>query len=81
MLFRSVAFSYLAAQVVTALVTGADDPVLALPILGHRSRRWEPEPFRWIGINTGLLATRIADRLEARSGRRSRVLTAFMRLF
>ena len=76
-----VAFSYLAAQVVTALVTGADDPVLALPILGHRSRRWEPEPLRWIGINTGLLATRIADRLEARSGRRSRVLTAFMRLF
>ena len=42
---------------------------------------FDPTHARSIGINTGLLATRTADRLEARSGRPSRVLTAFMRLF
>ena len=76
-----VALSYLAAEVVAARISGADDPVLSLPINGHSSRRWEPEPLRWLGINVGLVATRLSDRLERRSGRRSRVLTAFMKLF
>lgn len=76
-----VALSYLAAEVVAARISGADDPVLSLPVNGHSSRRWEPEPLRWLGINLGLVATRLSDRLERRSGRRSRVLTAFMKLF
>jgi hypothetical protein len=38
----------------------------------HRSPRWEPEPFRWAGINAGLRLTTGLDRVEARSGQRSR---------
>ncbi|MEY4391331.1 MAG: hypothetical protein RLZZ544_40, partial [Actinomycetota bacterium] len=76
-----VALSYLAAQVVAARITGADPGVLELPINGHTSRKWEPEPLRWLGINVGLLATRLADRIERRTGRQSRALNAFMKLF
>ncbi|MEY2247496.1 NAD(P)/FAD-dependent oxidoreductase [Streptomyces sp. BF23-18] len=35
-----------------------------LPWVGHKVRKWEPEPFRWIGVH-GLYATyRTADRRE-----------------
>jgi hypothetical protein len=76
-----VALSYLAAQVVAARITGNHPELLDLPINGHTSRKWEPEPLRWLGINAGLLATRLADRRERRTGRQSRVLNAFMKLF
>ncbi|MBC7273117.1 MAG: FAD-dependent oxidoreductase, partial [Streptomyces sp.] len=34
------------------------------PWVGHRVRRWEPEPLRWLGVQ-GLYATyRAADRRE-----------------
>jgi hypothetical protein len=39
----------------------------------HRSRRWEPEPLRWLGINAGLRAMSLADAEEDRSGRASRL--------
>ncbi|WP_192582660.1 NAD(P)/FAD-dependent oxidoreductase [Streptomyces triticiradicis] len=36
----------------------------ALPWVGHEVRKWEPEPFRWIGVH-GMYATyRTADRRE-----------------
>ncbi|WP_392965965.1 NAD(P)/FAD-dependent oxidoreductase [Streptomyces sp. LN245] len=36
----------------------------ALPWVGHKVRKWEPEPFRWIGVH-GMYATyRTADRRE-----------------
>lgn len=46
-----------------------DDDLLRLPWVGHRSRRWEPEPFRWIGINAGRGAATLADRHEEQTGR------------
>ena len=76
-----VALSYLAAKVVVARITGNDPGLLALPINEHHSPKWEPEPLRWTGINAGLVATALADRFERRTGRRSRVLGAFLRLF
>ena len=33
---------------------GRDTALTALPWVGHRSPRWEPEPLRWLGINAGL---------------------------
>ena len=36
----------------------------ALPWVGHRSRRWEPEPIRWLGINAALRATTLRDTWE-----------------
>jgi len=46
----------------------------------HRSPRWEPEPLRWLGVNAGLWAMKLADRSEARRGRPSRVADAMGRL-
>ncbi|MFF3613741.1 NAD(P)/FAD-dependent oxidoreductase [Streptomyces sp. NPDC002580] len=46
-----------------------------LPWVGHKVRKWEPEPFRWIGVH-GMYATyRTADRREltTRSARSSRL--------
>jgi hypothetical protein len=36
------------------------------------SRRWEPEPLRWLGVNLTLQMMASADRFEARTGRPSR---------
>ncbi|MGA1345181.1 MAG: NAD(P)/FAD-dependent oxidoreductase [Ilumatobacteraceae bacterium] len=75
-----VSTTNLAGRTVAALIdadlTGerhAEDlDLLALPWVGHRSRRWEPEPVRWIGINAGRRAATLADRAEDRTGRPSR---------
>lgn len=62
----------LAGRTLADLITGADSELVALPWVGHRSKRWEPEPFRWLGINTMMVFPKGADRKEARTGKRSR---------
>jgi hypothetical protein len=42
-----------------------------LPWVGHGWPRWEPEPFRWLGVNAGLWAMQRSDVTEARKGRPS----------
>jgi glycine/D-amino acid oxidase-like deaminating enzyme len=37
----------------------------ALPWVGHRVRRWEPEPLRWLGVRGLYAAYRYADRRES----------------
>ena len=49
-----VAATNLAGRTLADLVTGRDTPITQLPWVGHRSRRWEPEPARWAGVNAGL---------------------------
>lgn len=64
-----VASSHLAGRTLAEAIAGADTERTSLPLMNHRSPRWEPEPFRWLGIN---LMTRLAasiDRREARSTR------------
>jgi hypothetical protein len=68
-----VATSNLAGRTLRDLVLGRDTDLTRLPWVGHRSRRWEPEPLRWLGINAALHATTWADAEEARTGRPSRV--------
>jgi glycine/D-amino acid oxidase-like deaminating enzyme len=41
--------------------------------VGHRARRWEPEPLRWLGIRGVYALYRRADRIEHRDGRASRL--------
>src|SRR5499425_245527 len=53
------------------LETGSD--LTRLPWVNHRSRQWEAEPLRWLGINAGLRAMGWADQAERRTGRPSRV--------
>ena len=49
-----VATSNLAARILRNLILRRDEPINDLPIVNHRSPRWEPEPLRWIGVNAGL---------------------------
>jgi hypothetical protein len=39
--------------------------------VNHKSPPWEPEPFRWLGINLALKAMSSADAAEARTGKTS----------
>ena len=65
--------THLAGRTLAALVTGDhDNNLLRLPWVGHRSRRWEPEPVRWIGVNVARTAAARADAVEGRTGRPSR---------
>jgi glycine/D-amino acid oxidase-like deaminating enzyme len=68
-----VAASNLAGRTLADLVTGRHTPITELAWVGHRSRRWEPEPLRWAGINAGLRLAHAADREEARTGRPARL--------
>jgi len=68
-----VATTNLAGRTLADLVTGADSDLVTLPWVGHRSRSWEPEPLRWLGINAGLRAMGLADAEEERTGRPSAV--------
>lgn len=69
--------THLAGRTLAALITDSDDDrdreLIRLPWVGHRSRKWEPEPVRWLGVNAARAAARRADRDEARTGRTSRV--------
>ena len=75
-----VATTNLAGRTLADLITGSDSALTALPWVGHRSPRWEPEPLRWLGVNAGLWTMRLADRTEARRGRPSRVAGVMGRL-
>ncbi|MBI1351631.1 MAG: FAD-dependent oxidoreductase [Actinomycetales bacterium] len=61
------------------LILGADSDLVTLPWVNHRSRRWEPEPFRWMGTNLGLRVMTSADTKEDRTGRPSRRAALFAR--
>ena len=60
-----VATTNLAGRTLADLVTGADSDLVTLPWVGHRSRQWEPEPLRWLGINAGLRAMSFCRRRGA----------------
>jgi glycine/D-amino acid oxidase-like deaminating enzyme len=68
---EGVAASNLAGRTLADLITGTDSPRVDLPWVGHRSRNWEPEPLRWLGLNGALGVMGVADRSEARTGRDS----------
>ncbi|MFL6137982.1 MAG: NAD(P)/FAD-dependent oxidoreductase [Frankiaceae bacterium] len=63
----------LAGRTLADLVLGRDTELVHLPWVGHRPRRWEPEPLRWLGVNAGLALMDRADRAEQRTGRPSRL--------
>jgi glycine/D-amino acid oxidase-like deaminating enzyme len=77
-----VATANLAGRTLADLITGTDSELCRLPWVQHRSRRWEPEPLRWLGINGALLLAASADASEQRRGRparlRGRVLATFI---
>jgi glycine/D-amino acid oxidase-like deaminating enzyme len=74
-----VATSNLAGRTLAQLIAGEESELTKLPWVGHRSRAWEPEPLRWLGVNAGRLILTRADRSEARSGKPARSARAFAR--
>jgi glycine/D-amino acid oxidase-like deaminating enzyme len=75
-----VVLSHVAGATLADLIAGEETERTSLPFVGHRSRRWEPEPLRWLGINGGLFAAGLADRREAATGRESRAAGVIERL-
>lgn len=67
-----VAASNLAGRTLADLVLRRSSDLVSLPWVNHRSRRWEPEPLRWLGINAGRRVMASADRVEQRTGRPAR---------
>jgi glycine/D-amino acid oxidase-like deaminating enzyme len=64
-----VATTNLAGRTLRDLILEQPSEERDLPWVGHRSRRWEPEPFRYLGVNAGLHLAAGADRSEERAGR------------
>jgi hypothetical protein len=76
-----VAATNLAGRTLRDLILGTGSDLVRLPWVGHRSRAWEPEPLRWLGVNAGLKVMTAADAEEARTGRPSRLARAMAPLF
>lgn len=66
-----VSTTNLAGRTLADLLLGRRTPLTRLPWVGHRSPRWEPEPWRWLGMNAGLRAMTFADAEERLTGRPS----------
>jgi glycine/D-amino acid oxidase-like deaminating enzyme len=71
-----VSTSNLAGRTLRDLVLDRDTELSGLPWVGHRSRSWEPEPVRWLGVNAGLRAMTLADAEERLTRRPSRIARA-----
>ncbi len=68
----------LSGRTLADLISGEPSDLTTLPWVGHASRRWEPEPLRWLGINTMVRLPVSADRHEDRTGRPARVRQALI---
>jgi glycine/D-amino acid oxidase-like deaminating enzyme len=75
-----VAATNLAGRTLADLVLGRETRLTRLPWVGHRSRRWEPEPLRWLGVNAGLRLALLADAEERRTGSPARLGSLLGRL-
>jgi glycine/D-amino acid oxidase-like deaminating enzyme len=70
---EGLAASNLAGRTLRDLILERTSSLTALPWVGRRPARWEPEPLRWAAINAVYALYRRADRSERRHGRPSRL--------
>lgn len=73
---HGVTTTNLAGRTLADLITGSPSPRTELPWVGHVSRRWEPEPLRWLGVQAMYAAYRHADRVETARGLPRSTVTA-----
>ena len=66
---HGVSTTNLGGRVLADLITGTRSPLTQLPLVGHRSRDWEVEPFRWLGVRYSQWAIERLDEKAAGSGR------------
>jgi glycine/D-amino acid oxidase-like deaminating enzyme len=69
-----VSTTNLAGRTLADLILGRDTDITHLPWVGHRTRQWEPEPLRWLGVNVGRWLATSVDKAEA-SGKRAPLRT------
>jgi glycine/D-amino acid oxidase-like deaminating enzyme len=76
-----VTSTFLAGRTMADLILERDSALTSLPWVGHRSRRWEPEPLRWLGVNTTRSLAKVSDRLDEKRwpgvGVTDRIMSAF----
>ena len=60
-----------------AILDVRDSELLRLPWANRLSRKWEPEPARWLGVNAVTQLMMNADRQEAKTGKPSKSAAAF----
>ena len=71
-----VALANLVGRTLAHQIVDTKEPITRSLLVDHRSRRWEPEPLRWLGVNGLLALTDRADRIERRRGKPARRLLA-----
>ena len=69
---HGVVASSIAGRTLADLITGTESDLTSLPWVGHSSRRWEPEPLRFLAARTIAAVAASADRVEDRTGRPAR---------
>lgn len=62
---HGVTATNLAGRTLADLVLKRSTDLTALPWVDHRSKIWEPEPLRWLGVRGLYTAYKLADRHEA----------------
>jgi hypothetical protein len=66
---EGVAATNLSGRVLADLITGVDSEITHLPMVGHHSRPWEPEPLRFLAARWLQHASLALDEKAARTGR------------
>ena len=66
---HGVAATNIAGRALADLISGQRTALTELPIVGHRSRDWEVEPFRWLGVRYAQRAFAGIDARAERTGR------------
>jgi glycine/D-amino acid oxidase-like deaminating enzyme len=69
---QGVSTTNLAGRVLAELLTTGETEHAGLPMVGHRPRRWEPEPLRYLGAR---YLQRALARIDARAARTGRAPT------
>lgn len=72
-----VALSNLIARTLVDQISNIESPLTESLLVNHHARSWELEPIRWLGINSLLKLTEIADERERRSGAPASRVIAF----
>ena len=66
-----VTMSYLASKTLVAEILDSVSPLRNLHFINRKMKKWEPEPLRYLGVNSLVKLSAIADQEEALTGRPS----------
>jgi len=75
-----VTLSYLAAKTLADLILDNGSELTKLPFVNHSVPLWEPEPFRWVGVNSVVKLIGLADREEAFTNQPSLIAKSLSRV-